>query len=163
MTLSEIYDLLSQKKYEEVVDQLRILNEAYRKGDPLVTDPEWDKLYEDVRSFIPEFNKDVDVEKYSAPYKRPKSRKDADHDNNDGSTVPLHGSGQKSLDTLKFRYLIIPYTEEREEYLKEIQKTFITVTDKLNEFLKDLTQEKLDHLIATSPVMKLLQSPQDEK
>jgi len=54
LTLSEIYDLLFEGNYSAAVEQLRLLNDAYRKGDPKISDPEWDKIYEDVRSFVPD-------------------------------------------------------------------------------------------------------------
>ena len=57
---------------------------------------------------------------------------------------------------MKNDYLIIPWSEERELYLKKIQTNFTTMTDKLNEFLKDLTEIKLDHLIENHPIQKFL-------
>jgi hypothetical protein len=68
---------------------------------------------------------------------------------------PLHHTIDDK-EKLKQQYLIIPWSEEREQYLKDIQTSFTIMTDKLNEFLKDLTEIKLDHLIENHPVRKLL-------
>ena len=101
-------------------------------------------------------NKEIETEKYESYYKHGLQRNGM---HSDDELVPLHRT-PKELEQLKYRYLIIPYSEEREIYLKEIQKTFTTITERLNDFLKDLNAEKLDHLIATSPVMKMLQAPE---
>ena len=42
------------------------------------------------------------------------------------------------------------------ELLEKIQDNFTTLTNKLNDFLNDLTEEKLDHLIENQPIQKLL-------
>lgn len=44
MTLSEIYIALDNGDFETVTIEVKRLNIAYRKGDPQITDPEYDKL-----------------------------------------------------------------------------------------------------------------------
>lgn len=98
----------------------------------------------------------IHIEKYSANYKCGIS--DGEHNKyREESIVPLH-STDKEREKLKDSYLIIPWSEEREQYLKDIQTSFTIMTNKLNEFLKDLTQIKLDHLIDNHPVRKFLTS-----
>jgi len=93
---------------------------------------------------------DILVEKYSAFYKCVGVDKWKERE-----LKPLHRT-EKEKETLKQEYLIIPWSEEREQYLKDIQTNFSTMIDKLNEFLKDLTEVKLDNLIENHPVQKLL-------
>jgi len=48
------------------------------------------------------------------------------------------------------KYTIIDWTQEREKYLKEIEEKFNELGIKLNQFLGDLSGEKLDNLIENS-------------
>ena len=99
-------------------------------------------------------DEDIMVEKYSANYKC--SDFEGEHNKyKEEEIIPLHNT-EKQGEILKANYLIIPWTEEREQYLKSIQDNFTIMTDKLNEFLKDLTETKLDHLIENQPVRKML-------
>lgn len=97
----------------------------------------------------------ITIEKFTAYYKCGLSEQGESHKYKESELVPLHHTSE-DLKNLKVSYIMIPWTEEREEYLKKIQNGFTTMTDKLNEFLKDLTEEKLDHLIENHPVQKFL-------
>ena len=102
--------------------------------------------------------KERKLEKYTSQYKlgRFEGRGDGSScDGRENTIVSLHQT-DKDMEYLKREFVIIPWTEEREEYLKKIQENFTTLTNKLNDFLKDLTEEKLDHLIENQPVRKLL-------
>jgi len=44
MTLSEIYKLLDNNKFNEASIEVKKLNQKYRNGEPEITDPEYDKL-----------------------------------------------------------------------------------------------------------------------
>jgi hypothetical protein len=72
-----------------------------------------------------------------------------------GEIVPLHHTTQ-DLNALKREYLIVEWTQDRENFLKALEKAFETQTTRLDEFLKDLDRDKLDHLISEFPVQKLL-------
>jgi Mg2+ and Co2+ transporter CorA len=97
--------------------------------------------------------KEQRLEKYSSQYKMGKF--EGGHDGREHTIVSLHQT-DNDKEKLKSEFVIVPWTEEREEYLKTIQDNFTTMTDRLNEFLKDLTEEKLDHLIVNQPIQKLL-------
>lgn len=99
----------------------------------------------------------VHIEKYSSNYKCGLSEQGEQYKIREEEIVPLHNT-ENGIKVLKSNYLIIPWTEEREQYLKDIQTSFTLMTDKLNEFLKDLTEIKLDHLIENHPVRKFLTS-----
>jgi hypothetical protein len=96
----------------------------------------------------------IEIEKYNVYYKCGLSE-NINHSHREKELKPLHNT-EKELIELKNKYLIIPWTEEREEYLKDIQVNFINMTDKLNVFLKNLTETKLDFLIENKPINKLL-------
>ena len=104
-------------------------------------------------------DKEQEYEKYSSLYKMGKFEGHVDGtpplDGRDKTIVSLHHT-DKDMEKLKNEFVIIPWTEEREQYLKDIQTSFTIMTDKLNEFLKDLTEIKLDHLIENKPINKLL-------
>lgn len=99
-------------------------------------------------------DKEIIVEKYSAYYKCGIGD-GAWNIGREQELKPLHTTAADK-NKLKQQYLIIPWSEEREQYLMDIQTSFTVMTDKLNEFLKDLTEIKLDHLIENQPVKKLL-------
>jgi hypothetical protein len=87
-----------------------------------------------------------DVTKYSSHYKCSSFEPDRNkYKEND--IVPLHLAGQHK--SISNSYIIIPYTAERYAYLEEIRNNFIKLSDNLNEYLKDLTAEKLDVLLST--------------
>lgn len=73
----------------------------------------------------------------------------------DKEIKPLHHT-KRDKDNLKHSYLIVEWTPEREAFLERLQQLFILQTDQLNEYLKDLTTEKLDNLIQNSSPIKLL-------
>ncbi len=52
--------------------------------------------------------------------------------------------------------VIIPWTQERENFLTKLEKNFKDLSDNLNLFLKDITADKLEHLIANAGEIKLL-------
>jgi hypothetical protein len=97
----------------------------------------------------------ITVEKFTAYYKCGMSEQGENHKYKESQLVPLHHT-YEDLRNLKGAYIMIPWSEEREQYLKAIQNNFTNLTEKLNEFLKDLTEEKLDNLIENHPVQKLL-------
>jgi len=104
--------------------------------------------------------KTIIVEKYSAYYKPSKY---------DGPSAewrrkelkPLHHTKQDIVD-LKNKFIIIPYTEERFTYLVQLQSKFEELIEKVNSYLDDLTEEKLDVLMSMSP-LKLLTGPGEFK
>jgi len=103
-------------------------------------------------------DKERKLEKYTSQYKLGRFEGKGDGSSTDGrehTIVSLHQT-DKDMENLKREFVIIPWTEEREDYLKKIQDNFTTLTNKLNDFLKDLTEEKLDHLIENQPIQKLL-------
>ena len=97
----------------------------------------------------------ITVEKFTSYYKCGMSEQGENHKYKENQLVPLYNTHEE-LKNLKSHFIIIPWSEERELYLKSIQVGFSTMTDKLNEFLKDLTKEKLDHLIENHPFQRLL-------
>lgn len=96
----------------------------------------------------------IEIEKYNVYYKCGLSE-NINHLYREKELKPLHDT-QKELIELKNKYLIIPWTEERENYLKDIQTNFAVMIDKLNIFLQNLTEVKLDFLIKEQPTHKLL-------
>lgn len=54
MTLSEIYITLENKDFKTVTNEVKKLNKSYREGDPLITDPEYDKLINTIKLVDPE-------------------------------------------------------------------------------------------------------------
>jgi hypothetical protein len=94
------------------------------------------------------------VEKYSSYYKRGIGE-GLQQAYKEHEMCPLHRI-ESEKENLKRKYILVPWSEEREQYLKEIQTNFTIMTDKLNEFLKDLTEIKLDHLIENQPINKML-------
>ena len=103
----------------------------------------------------------ITVEQFKSYYKRGVSEQDPYHAYKDTELKVLHTTSQELRD-FKNYWIVVPWTEERENYLKAIQSNFITLTEKLNEFLKDLTEEKLDRLIENHPVGKFLTSGNTE-
>jgi hypothetical protein len=78
-----------------------------------------------------------------------------------GKIVPLHHTAD-DLRKLKATYLIVEWTQERENFLKALERAFETQTERLNDFLKNLDKGKLDKLISEFPVQKLLGSNAEE-
>jgi len=64
----------------------------------------------------------------------------------EGKVVDNTISGKKSYITSN-PSVCVEWTQEREDFLKELENRFIDLSFKLNVFLKDLNQEKLDKLI----------------
>ena len=54
----------------------------------------------------------------------------------------------ESVASFESRYSIIDWTEERENFCKKIQDTFTKVNGELSEFLKDISEEKMDALMS---------------
>lgn len=54
MTLSEIYILLNNNKFAEVTTEVKKLNKAYRDGNPLITDSEYDRLIDTIKFADPD-------------------------------------------------------------------------------------------------------------
>lgn len=100
-------------------------------------------------------DKTITIEKLTSYYKCGMSEQGENHKYKETQLVPLYNT-QNEMQNLKGYYIILPWSQEREDYLKKIQDSFTTLTNKLNEFLKDLTEEKLDHLIENHPITKLL-------
>ena len=53
MKLSEIYQLINDGKIDEAIEELVILNYEYRQGTPLISDPDYDKLYNTLKQLKP--------------------------------------------------------------------------------------------------------------
>ena len=64
-----------------------------------------------------------------------------------GSIQPLHYDWKHK--EVEQSYKIIDWTQEREDFLKDIEDNFDKLGNRLNEFLGDLDTKKLDHLIET--------------
>lgn len=73
--------------------------------------------------------------------------------------LPLteHNENYKHIEA---RYSIIDWTQEREDFCKRIQDTFKEINQKLADFLQDISNEKIDHMIANN--FKLLSSPENK-
>jgi hypothetical protein len=54
----------------------------------------------------------------------------------------------ESVESFESRYSIIDWTEEREDFCKKIQDTFVRVNKELEEFLKDIDNKKIDALMS---------------
>ena len=54
MTLSEIYTALNNGDYKAVTSEVKKLNKAYRDGNPLITDSEYDHLIDTIKVVNPE-------------------------------------------------------------------------------------------------------------
>lgn len=54
MTLSEIYIALNNSDFKTVTIEVKKLNKAYRDGNPLITDSEYDRLIETIKFVNPE-------------------------------------------------------------------------------------------------------------
>jgi hypothetical protein len=54
------------------------------------------------------------------------------------------------------QYTIIKWTQEREDYFEMLQKRFILMSEQLNEFLKDLDEDKVNLLIENVKMLALL-------
>lgn len=54
MTLSEIYVALNNGDYKTVSIEVKKLNKTYRDGNPLITDPEYDRLIDTIKFVNPE-------------------------------------------------------------------------------------------------------------
>lgn len=54
----------------------------------------------------------------------------------------------ESVESFESRYSIIDWTEEREEFCKKIQDTFVRVNKELEDFLKDIDNKKIDDLMS---------------
>lgn len=70
-----------------------------------------------------------------------------------GKLQPLNQDWQH--EEVEKKYKIIDWTEERENFLKEIEQRFGNLGDKLNEFLGDINGDKIDSLIESN--FKLLE------
>jgi hypothetical protein len=55
----------------------------------------------------------------------------------------------QSNDSFESEYSIIDWTEEREKFCEKIQNTFIAVNNELDNFLKNIDDNKMDMLIST--------------
>lgn len=84
---------------------------------------------------------------------------DTGFEEKDGLSLPLNPINQ-SVKDFENDYIIIDYTEEREAFCKRIEQTFIKVNNELSIFLKEITNDKIDELIAntTSSIPFLLRS-----
>ncbi len=56
----------------------------------------------------------------------------------------------ESVENFESRFSIIDWSEERENFCKKIQDTFTKVNSELSEFLKDISEEKMDALMSGS-------------
>lgn len=90
---------------------------------------------------------DEDYIKYSSEYKP--SKFDT-HFKNKGIT-PLHADFKHKK--IEDEFIIIPYTEERYNYLCNLQTAFENVVNNLNSFLKDLNTEKIDTLVSNKKML----------
>jgi hypothetical protein len=54
----------------------------------------------------------------------------------------------ESIESFESRYSIIDWTEEREAFCKKIQDTFVRVNKELEDFLKDIDNDKMDALMS---------------
>lgn len=113
--------------------------------------------YKFVGKTIPFFSdEEIEIEKYSGYYKC--SKFDGEQQKYlEAELKPLHHTS-RDLENIKREYVIIPYTEERELFLKNIQNNFISLSDKLSVYLKDLSETKLDALMASHPNLLQLNS-----
>jgi hypothetical protein len=63
--------------------------------------------------------------------------------------LPLTNVGQSTND-LESMYSIVDWTEERENFCKRVQQTFINVNNELDGFLSKIDDDKMDALISSS-------------
>jgi hypothetical protein len=56
----------------------------------------------------------------------------------------------ESIESFEGRYSIIDWTEEREDFCKKIQDTFLRVNKELEDFLKNIDNKKIDALMSGS-------------
>lgn len=70
----------------------------------------------------------------------------------DGMMLQLPSHNQ-SVEDFENSYIIIDHTNEREEFCKKIQDTFVRVNNDLSDFLNSITNEKIDLMISNSESM----------
>jgi hypothetical protein len=63
--------------------------------------------------------------------------------------LQLNDNGE-SITSFESRYSIIDWTEEREDFCKKIQDTFVRVNKELEDFLKNIDNNKIDALMSGS-------------
>jgi len=55
----------------------------------------------------------------------------------------------QSIEAFENEFSIIDWSEEREDFLKRIKETFVSVNEELSDFLKDMSDDKIEALMAS--------------
>ena len=79
---------------------------------------------------------------------------DTNFQEKDNLLLPLKEPNQ-SIENFESQYSIIDWTQERENYLERIKLMFETTNEKLNDFLKNLDNNKIDVLMQTDTLKYL--------
>jgi hypothetical protein len=74
-------------------------------------------------------------------------KNDTEFKEKDDLYLQLNQHGE-SIESFESKYSIIDWTEEREQFCKQIQDTFVKVNKELEEFLKKIDNNKMDALMS---------------
>jgi hypothetical protein len=70
--------------------------------------------------------------------------------------IHKHGGFKRYFDDVEHEFDVIKWTQEREDFFKNIEETFVKLNNKLEEFFGKLTTKKVEELMTLQKQMNLL-------